>query len=163
MFEEKVRKHLELAKGSDLSRDEDLAIGVMNLVSLEEHFFFTAVKTGNGYYLDLLDETRQMRKELMAKLVKDPKGEEWCASKHLLAASMRLMEVGTKELQEGKRKEAENLFEKSFQLFSLFFALNASGMVEVKEMQDPEALAKKTGLMREFTQAVQKLVDCCKE
>ena len=30
----------------DLSRDQDLAIAIMNLVSIEEHFFFTAEKTG---------------------------------------------------------------------------------------------------------------------
>lgn len=147
---------------SDLSHDEDLAVALMNLISLEEHFFFTAVKTDNAYYLDLLDEIRQIRKELMLKIVKNPKGEEWCISKHLLAGSMRLMEVGTKELQEGKKNEAEQLFKKSFQLFSLFFALN-KGMVTVKEIKDKELLVKKTGLMNKFSEAVKNLVDCCKE
>ena len=31
--------------GVDLSTSEDLSIAVMNLISLEEHFFFTGVKT----------------------------------------------------------------------------------------------------------------------
>ena len=30
----------------DLSTEEDLSIAIMNLVSLEEHFFFTGEKTG---------------------------------------------------------------------------------------------------------------------
>jgi hypothetical protein len=52
-----------------------------------------------------LNQTRQIRKELLAKLVKDvePGSELWCISKHLLAASMRLIEVGTKYYQEGKK------------------------------------------------------------
>ena len=83
---------------ADLSRDEDLSIAIMNLISLEEHFYFTAMKTGNGSYLELLDEVRKKRIQFLKKIVRDPKGEEWCISKHLLAASMRLFEVGTKEL-----------------------------------------------------------------
>ena len=39
--------------GTDLSTAEDLSIAVMNLViSLEEHFFFTGVKTENDKYFD---------------------------------------------------------------------------------------------------------------
>ena len=30
----------------DLSTEEDLSLAIMNLISLEEHFFFTASKTG---------------------------------------------------------------------------------------------------------------------
>ncbi|HPW34735.1 MAG TPA: hypothetical protein PK367_03210, partial [Candidatus Paceibacterota bacterium] len=108
----------------DLSSDEDLSIAVMNLVSIEEHFFFTAQKTQNPEYLDLLNEVRQMRKELLKKLIKEYEGEVWCISKHLLAASMRLMEVGTKQLGIGNKKEAQDLFNKAFNLYSLFWGVN---------------------------------------
>ena len=74
----------------DLSSDEDLSIAIMNLISIEEHFFFTANKTGKPEYFDLLQEARKMRGELLKKIVKDPEGEIWCISKHLLATSMRL-------------------------------------------------------------------------
>jgi len=48
-YEEVIKKIEELKKGKkfDLSTEEDLAIAVMNLISLEEHFFFTATKTNN--------------------------------------------------------------------------------------------------------------------
>ena len=68
-----------------------------------------------------------MRKELMFRIVKSnssENGEVWCISKHLLAASMRLMEVGTKALGAGKKADAEDLFEKSYELYSLFWGLN---------------------------------------
>lgn len=80
----------------DLSSDQDLSIAIMNLVSIEEHFFFTGAKLQKPEYFDLLQEVRKMRGDLLRKIVKDPEGEVWCISKHLLAASMRLMEVGTK-------------------------------------------------------------------
>mgnify|MGYP001564761270 FL=1 len=38
-------KQLQATGGYDLSLEEDLSIAVMNLISLEEHFFFTSQKT----------------------------------------------------------------------------------------------------------------------
>ena len=99
-------------KEIDLSLGEDLSIAIMNLISIEEHLFFTSQKTGKPQYLDILNEVRVMRAELLKRIIKDYEGEVWCISKHLLAASMRVMEVGTKELKKGNKKEAWFLFEK---------------------------------------------------
>src|SRR3970040_1915372 len=117
---EKVTKQKDL----DLSSGEDLSIGIMNLISIEEHLFYTSQKTKNKKYLDLLNEVRVMRTELMKQIIKDYEGEVWCISKHLLAASMRLMEVGTKQQGMGKKEEAQELFQKSYDLYSLFWAVN---------------------------------------
>jgi len=108
----------------DLSSDQDLSIAIMNLISIEEHFFFTGAKTGKREYYDLLDQVRAMRKDLLKKIIKDYEGEVWCISKHLLAASYRLMEVGTKAQGKGQKAEAEDMFKKSYDLYSLFWALN---------------------------------------
>ena len=111
-FQELVKK-IEVMKKSgqiDLSMEEDLSIAVMNLVSLEEHFFFTAEKTKKEEYFDLLREVREMRKDLLGRLVSKHEGETWCISKHLLATTMRLMEVGTKFNGEGKKDEAKKFF-----------------------------------------------------
>ena len=111
----------------DLSSDQDLSIGLMNLISLEEHFFFSGAKTGKPGFYDLINTVREMRKELMSRIV-DKSGtdgsEVWCISKHLLAAAMRLMEVGTKALGAGNKEDAYNLFGKSYDLYSLFWGLN---------------------------------------
>src|SRR5680860_707170 len=86
----------------DLSVGEDLGIALMNLISLEEHFMFSYAKTSEKKYLDFLEETREMRKRLLAKIVvKDDESEKWCISKHLLASSMRISEVATKYLHNG--------------------------------------------------------------
>src|SRR5512146_3225389 len=92
----KVEKVSE-SQNIDLSSGEDLSIGIMNLISIEEHLFYTSQKTKDSKYLDLLNEVRLMRTELMRGIIKEYEGEVWCISKHLLAASMRIMEVGTKE------------------------------------------------------------------
>ncbi len=124
-FEELMKKAAELKKSGkfDLSLDEDLSIAVMNLVSIEEHFFFTAQKTGKDEYLNLLHEARETRKVLLKKLIGVHEGETWCLSKHLLAASMRLMEGGTKLLTNNKKEEAKEMFSHSYKMYSLFWAL----------------------------------------
>ncbi|MBO7066894.1 MAG: hypothetical protein J6W40_04715 [Alphaproteobacteria bacterium] len=111
----------------DLSSDQDLSIGLMNLISLEEHFFFSGAKTEKPGFYDLINTVREMRKELMARIVDKSAtdgAEVWCISKHLLAASMRLMEVGTKALGAGKKEDAYALFDKAYDLYSLFWGLN---------------------------------------
>jgi hypothetical protein len=166
---EKVTKTGEV----DLSSSEDLSIAIMNLISIEEHLFFTAQKTEKPQYLDILNEVRAMRAELLKKIVKDYEGEVWCVSKHLLAASMRLMEVGTKEEKKGNRKEAWELFKKSFRLYSLFWAINLK-VVDIGDIPmddaninfigDKEVKLKGTSSpLDKLTEIFKKAVDCCKE
>jgi hypothetical protein len=143
----------------DLSSGEDLSIGIMNLISIEEHLFYTSQKTKEKKYLDLLNEVRLMRTELMKSIVKEPEGEVWCISKHLLASSMRVMEVGTKELKKGNKKEAEELFEKSYKLYSLFWGLNLSTDKKVSKLKGPEDKS----VFGKLGNIVQHAIDCCRE
>ena len=169
-YHELVKKIDEMKKQDkmDLSSDQDLSLAIMNLVSIEEHFFFTGVKTGKDKYFDLLDQVRSMRKDLLKKIIKDYEGEVWCISKHLLAASMRLMEVGTKQLTIGEKTEAEDLFKKAFELYSLFWAVNL-GLIETKNIKkiDEQMLNQhdktKTGFMNKISEIVKKIIDCCIE
>lgn len=166
----------------DLSSDQDLSIAIMNLISIEEHFFFTAEKTGKSEYYDLLQEVRKMRGELLRKIIKEYEGEVWCISKHLLAASMRLMEVGTKQQGIGNKEEAQELFHKSYDLYGMFWALNMKliGTNDIKEAggidaeknlgikKIPEnALHKNdknpTGFTGKLRELVRKAIDCCIE
>ena len=178
---EEVTKQKEL----DLSSGEDLSIGIMNLISIEEHLFYTFNKTKDDKYIDLLNEIRKMRTDLMREIIKDYEGEVWCISKHLLAASMRVMEVGTKELKKGDKNKAQSLFEKSYQLYSLFWGLNL-GVVSTKDVErntkdeeeifltndtttkdqitkDQRLTTSNVSVFSKLGALVQKAVDCCKE
>ena len=160
----------------DLSSDEDLSIAIMNLISIEEHLFFTANKTGKNKYFALLNETREMRKELMKLIVKNPEGEIWCTSKHLLAASMRLFEVGTKAQTKGNQSEAHSFFEKSYHLYNLFWGINL-GLIKENSLKSPllkgdlEGLKtkdtplsyKKSDLLGKVSGVIGKILDCCRE
>lgn len=108
----------------DLSSDQDLSIAIMNLISIEEHLFFSGAKTHDNSFYDMIAIIREDRKELLGKIIKKYKGEVWCISKHLLAGCMRLMEVGTKAIGTGNKEEAYYMFEKAFNLYCLFWGLN---------------------------------------
>ncbi len=176
--EEDVKKLLEKVekvtkeKKLDLSSDEDLSIAIMNLVAIEEHLFYTSQKTGKDGYLDLLNEVRQMRKELLQEIITEYEGEVWCISKHLLASSMRLMEVGTKELGSGNKKKAWDLFSKAYKLYSLFWGINLK-LVNLKDskrvshevnlIDEKSAKIASVSVFDKLGSVVQKAIDCCKE
>ncbi len=151
----KVESFKEKA-GVDLSTTEDLSIAVMNLVSLEEHFFFTAAKTKKDEYFDTVQEIRALRKEFLAQLMPNNEGETWCIAKHLLAATMRLTEVGNKLQSEGEKKKAKQTFEGAYKVYSLFWALK----LKLIKGQNIKEAAKSSSTVEDL---VNKLADCCDE
>lgn len=163
----------------DLSTDEDLSLAIMNLIAIEEHLFFTAEKTNKDGYFAVLKTVREMRKNLLKKIIKEYEGEVWCTSKHLLSGCMRLMEVGTKHLKEGDEETAKEMFKLSYELYLLFWGINIkvikpgeSKLIDkavvdkLKKMGITKATpsAKKPqGLLGKLGALVKKAVDCCIE
>lgn len=165
--EELIKKINELKeKVIDLSADEDLALGVMNLISMEEHLYFTAEKTGKSEYFDLLNQVREIRKKMMEKLIGKPEGELWCFTKHTLSATMRLIEVGTKLQSQNKKDEAKEVFDLAYDLFNIFWGIK----LNIINLQDIEKELSFDGKSFEETKKgfslknlIEKLIDCCKE
>lgn len=163
----------------DLSTDEDLSLAIMNLIAIEEHLFFTAEKTEKDGYFALLKTVREMRKNLLKRIIKKYEGEVWCTSKHLLSGSMRLMEVGTKHLKEGNDKTAKDMFRFAYELYLIFWGINInvikpgeSKLIDkavIKKLKQmgitkntPEA-KKSKGLLGKLGALIKKAVDCCIE
>lgn len=107
---------------ADLTSQEDLSFAVMNLVSIEEHLAMTSAKTNKQDYVHILGAVRKLRVSLLKELVVNTEGELWCISKHLLAATMRLMETATKHIKSNPAK-AHSLEKSAFDLYSLFWLL----------------------------------------
>ena len=159
-YEDLIKKVEAMKKAGtvDLSTEEDLSIAIMNLISLEEHFFFTAEKTGKDEYFDLLGQVREVRKSLLARLMDKNEGESWCISKHLLATTMRLMEVGTKLHSDGKAKESKETFQYAYQIYTLFWAVRLK-LVDVSGLKEKAATDQPWSLK----DIVDKMVNCCDE
>ena len=170
----------------DLSSDQDLTIAIMNLISIEEHLVFSGAKTGKNSFYDLIQNIREMRKNLMQKVIPSYEGEVWCISKHLLASSMRLMEVGTKQQSLGHKEDAYKLFNQAYELYCLFWGLNMN-MLNVRDVkwiedktEDVQKISQKleeksqnseieskpeesAGTLAKMKAFVRKAVDCCIE
>lgn len=169
----------------DLSSDQDLTIAIMNLISIEEHLVFSGAKTGKTSFYDLVENVRELRKNLMQRVIPEYEGEVWCISKHLLASSMRLMEVGTKQQSLKNTKLAYSLFDQAYELYCLFWGLNMK-MLDVKDVKwvednledikkisasleenrtSADKIEKKenVGVMGKMKAFVKKAVDCCIE
>lgn len=172
----------------DLSSDQDLTIAIMNLISIEEHLVFSGAKTGKTSFYDLIKDIRELRKNLMLKVIPQYEGEVWCISKHLLASSMRLMEVGTKQQSLKNDEQAYQLFNQAYDLYCLFWGLNmnmlnvedvkwvednidsikkisdqASKIVAETETADVSVTESKSGAWGKMKAFVRKAVDCCIE
>ncbi len=170
----------------DLSSDQDLTIAIMNLISIEEHLVFSGAKTNKTAYYDLIEEIREKRKNLMQKVIPEYEGEVWCISKHLLASSMRLMEVGTKQQSLGHKEAAYDLFNQAYELYCLFWGLNMNmlNIDDVKWVKDSVEDVKQltarvndtiasapaetnknepAGALAKMKAFVRKAVDCCIE
>jgi hypothetical protein len=165
-FEELVKKIEAMKKSGqvDLSTEEDLSLAIMNLIGLEEHFFFTAEKTGKGEYFDMMNNVREMRKDLLGKLIDKNKheGETWCISKHLLSASMRMIEVGTKLYSDDRKDEAKEFFDKAYKMYSLFWAIRLK-IINTQDFNEIAKEEKAKGQAWSYEDIVEKLVDCCDE
>lgn len=167
----------------DLSSDQDLTIAIMNLISIEEHLIFSGAKTGKNSFYDMVEEVRELRKNLMQKVIPAYEGEVWCISKHLLSTSMRLMEVGTKQQSMGNKEEAYALFNQAYDLYCLFWGLNMNivDMEQISWQADKVEEVKRTAAAIKITDkkqdatpetgsmfgklkaVVRKAVDCCIE
>lgn len=172
----------------DLSSDQDLTIAIMNLISIEEHLVFSGAKTGKKTFYDLVQNIRETRKNYLQKVIPSYEGEVWCISKHLLAAAMRLTEVGTKQQSLNHREEAYKLFDQAYELYCLFWGLNmnllnAGEVKPVENKQEPAvpkpaaeiakiaggkeivqtAVPEDAGKMSKIKNFVRKAVDCCLE
>ncbi|MDI6734449.1 MAG: hypothetical protein QMD50_03125 [Patescibacteria group bacterium] len=161
-FNEIIKKVEALKKSGsiDLSNEEDLSIAIMNLISLEEHFYFTGEKTGKKEYFNVLNEIRSIRKELLSRLIDKHEGETWCITKHLLATTMRLIEVGTKFQSDGEKKEASEMFDRAYKIYSIFWALRLK-LVDLAGVK--KIAADENGKPWTLQNIVDKLVDCCDE
>jgi len=141
----------------DLSSDQDLTLGIMNLVNLEEEFFLLGAEHNYREFYDVLLRVREMRKTFLQAIVQRYEGEVWCISKHLMAASMRCLQSGVKLLDAQQKPWAYEMFKFSYDLYSLFWGLNLGILNQQNSDPKPKGFLGTLGFL------VKKAIDCCIE
>ena len=77
-------------------------------------------------------------------------------SKHFLASSMRLFEVGNRLLHDNKAEEARQMYEDSAELYALFWQLNGLGSKN-------QEIKIKSKDKKSIFSSIKELLKCCKE
>lgn len=107
----------------DLSSDQDLTIGLMNLLAIE----------GICGDSELGRMVRDIRSGLMKKIVSE-NTDLWNSSEKLLLQTMDLIERGNKMLAAKQNIDAYRLFDAAYEAYSLFWGINM-GMVDLSEIK----------------------------
>ncbi len=108
----------------DVGLAVDLSFALKNLVGAEDHLYKSWIETKNPMFKELLNKIRGIRSDWLKALVNDDGSESWCISKHLLGASMGLVEVGVRFNQTGQEAECNKAFQDSVIVLEEFFKLN---------------------------------------
>lgn len=104
----------------DLSSDQDLTIGIMNLIAIEN------VAGGS----QIAQMVADVRKRLMGRLVRDSENMEM--SYDLLGQSAQLFQDGLRALP--NKAKAYKYFDASYQAYVLFWGLNM-GFITANEIE----------------------------
>lgn len=94
----------------DLSSDQDLTIGLMNMIAIEE----MAPKS------QIADMVGEIRKKLMVRVVQDDKLMD--SSYKMLGRAIALMNDGMRALP--NTKQAYKYFDSAYAMYSVFWGLN---------------------------------------
>lgn len=108
----------------DVGFIEDLFPIIAHLIHDEWHSKKTYFETKDKTWLDLSNEARKDRTELMDELIKEHEGELWCWSKHTLYIIIGYTELSDRRYSEGKIEEAIKYLEKSKKWLGLFMVKN---------------------------------------
>lgn len=125
MKSDKLKQKIESADNAkkvnalDLSSDQDLTIGLMNLLYLEDY-------TQSGQLYEMIAD---LRGRLMNKIVKKS-DKNRILSEKLLLESMRLIEMGNK--QHGAH--AYDLYNRAYEMYSMFWGLNM-GLIDASDIK----------------------------
>ena len=98
----------------DLSSDQDLTIGMMNLLFIKDYLNNDS---------DLSKIVHNIQSKLMDKIVKKS-DKNRLLSEQLLLESMRLMVDGDKQLASGNNADAYKLYDSAYEKYSLFWGIN---------------------------------------
>ena len=124
MNKEHLKQQVEFADNTkkvnalDLSSDQDLTIGLMNLLFIEDY-----VASGT-----LHDMVADLRQKLMSRIIKKS-DKNYDISVKLLLESMRLIEMGNQE----SGTTAYELYNQAYGYYSMFWGLNM-GLIDAEDV-----------------------------
>ena len=125
MRKDKLKQQIESADSAkkvnalDLSSDQDLTIGLMNLLFIEDY-------VASGMLHDMVADVRE---KLMSRIIKKS-DKNYGVSVKLLLESIRLIELGNKE----SGTSAYKLYNQAYGYYSMFWGVNM-GLIDAVDVE----------------------------
>ncbi len=108
----------------DLGFVEDAITSLCELLHIEVHSRRSFFQTGNADWLEINNEARKDRTELLEKITKKDDGEIWCFNKHCLTNILSNYELANRKYAENKLEEAKEYFTKASKWLGIFIVKN---------------------------------------
>lgn len=106
----------------DVGFVEDAITTLLNLVHIEVHSINSYFQNGDDEWLEIADEARKDRTDLLDKLVKDENSQVWCFSKHCLISILGYIELGNRQMP--NKKKAKKYYDKAGKWLGIFMEKN---------------------------------------
>lgn len=103
---------------------EDAITTLANLIHMEIHSINSYHSTKDKEWLELANEARKDRSDLLEEVTKKDRSQIWCFNKHTLASVVGLMELGNRKYSQGKEKEAIGYYDKAGKWIAIFLEKN---------------------------------------
>lgn len=112
----------------DLGFIDDAITILIDLTHLEIHSWKSFNQTKNKDWLDINNQARKERSELLEKIcdkkLLEEDGEIWCFNKHSLRVIGGYIELGNRELTKGDNEQAIFYFERASNWLGVFLIKN---------------------------------------
>jgi hypothetical protein len=108
----------------DVGFIEDAITVLLNLVHDEEHAKNSFFMTGDPEWLEIANEARKDRTEMLDKISYHENSQLWCWNKHTLKIIEGYTELANRKYSTGETEEAKSLYEKAKKYLGLFYIKN---------------------------------------
>jgi len=113
--------------GKDVGLALDFITGIQHAIHSEHHLLRTFVNTKDKVFLELAKYIREIRSEIMYKVIPEKKGENYCSTKHLSAFAQSLEELGNRFLEEGDIETSKLCFKYMSDVEASIILINQKG------------------------------------
>ncbi len=111
----------------DVGMMSDILFILQNQVALEHHAVLSYAETKNELWIDVTTKVRQMRSQLLNRIIKEGGGQKYCGCKHASAIAMGYKEIGNRHIELGDKEYAKECFYNSAIFESLFEIIRNMG------------------------------------
>ena len=108
----------------DVGFFQDAIFGIQHAISAEHHAMESYSTSKRKIWLDVAKIVRPVRSKYLDIITKKENEQGYCISKHLLAFSQALKELGSRYQEENEDKLAEDCFKESLEMEKIILIIN---------------------------------------